>query len=155
MSFRLYIQSEVKNRSSKIPEYMPNCTDIYIFTYCCLFQFARLPSQGTVIANLCLWAPFDHCIIFSPEIVILKCYLLSTLHVHLPGTWNNPSLAIILAWPGESSPLSKNLGQCLSLSISSNANQHVMFGWWVREKRHTHINVKNITGTLQRAFWKD
>lgn len=129
MSFHLYIQSVVKNRSWEIPEYMPDCTEIYVFTYFHLFQFARLPSQGTVIANSYLQAPFDHCVTFSTKIVTLKCYLLSTLHMHLRGTWNNPLLAITPAWPGESSPLSKNLRQCLYLSISSNANQHVMFGW--------------------------
>lgn len=47
----------------------------------------------------------------------------------LTGHLEHPLLAITPARPGESSPISKNLRQCLYLSISSNANQHVMFGW--------------------------
>ena len=75
---------------------MPNCADICIYILLS-FPISRLPSQGAVIANHCLQAPFDYCIMFSTEIMTLKCYLLSTLHTHLLGTWNNPPLATILA----------------------------------------------------------
>lgn len=105
---------------------MPNFTDTYIR----IDVFSVLPDDLHKVQSVSTSSHFDHHIISSTEIITLKCYLPSSLHVCLLGTWNNPPLEIILARPRESSPLSKSLRQCLCLSVSPNANQDVMFGWY-------------------------
>lgn len=125
--FLFTYSQQLKNRSSEI--YQNKCLILLIHTFT-LMSFQSCQMTFTKYSQCLQSSHFDHHIISSTEIITLKCYLPSSLHVCLLGTWNNPPLEIILARPRESSPLSKSLRQCLYLSVSPNANQDVMFGWY-------------------------